>query len=267
MKKLKWVAILFSVCLLGGAGCSNDDDCGNGIVDAGEQCDDGNDINDDACSNTCELPADVCGDGILSGDEACDDGNNIDGDGCENDCTVTVSEETYEETGLGLAITDDQLNEADPFDANSTCVTLNVPSSILNALTDVNVTFGIAHTQVSDLFVGLKSPNNTQIGLLVSVPSNAELIETSEITFDEEDANAVSGDLIGSGLMDNEVACQDDGQCVFKSYTNAFSTNTLADFNGEDPAGDWLLCVADQDAMETGTLETARLKLTRTVSQ
>ncbi len=45
--------------------------CGNGVVDAGEQCDDGNDVNTDACTNSCI--ANVCGDGIVqAGVEQCD---------------------------------------------------------------------------------------------------------------------------------------------------------------------------------------------------
>jgi len=37
--------------------------CGNGIVEQGEQCDDGNQNNLDDCRNTCVFP--ICGDGIL----------------------------------------------------------------------------------------------------------------------------------------------------------------------------------------------------------
>ena len=66
--------------------------CGDGIVGAGEQCDDGNDVNGDGCENDCTLtppPAPFCGDGNVDAGEQCDDGNNVDGDGCENDCTLT----------------------------------------------------------------------------------------------------------------------------------------------------------------------------------
>ena len=38
--------------------------CGNGILDVGEACDDGNDIDTDACSNNCATPD--CGDAIVS---------------------------------------------------------------------------------------------------------------------------------------------------------------------------------------------------------
>ena len=32
-----------------------------------------------------------CGDGIVQPGEQCDDGNNVSGDGCESDCTLTPS--------------------------------------------------------------------------------------------------------------------------------------------------------------------------------
>ena len=33
--------------------------CGDGILDVGEACDDGNDIDDDGCANDCTLPAEA----------------------------------------------------------------------------------------------------------------------------------------------------------------------------------------------------------------
>ncbi|MFT3766682.1 MAG: DUF4215 domain-containing protein [Minicystis sp.] len=64
--------------------------CGNNKVETGETCDDGNNIGGDGCSATCqtEVPA-TCGDGHLDTGEQCDDGNKTPGDGCENDCTKT----------------------------------------------------------------------------------------------------------------------------------------------------------------------------------
>ena len=68
--------------------------CGNGQVDAGEQCDDGNQDNTDACLNSCQSAA--CGDGVTrtdveagqAGYEACDDANEENADACLNDCTA-----------------------------------------------------------------------------------------------------------------------------------------------------------------------------------
>ena len=67
--------------------CAEVSICGDGTVDSGEQCDDGNTVNTDTCRNDCTLP--YCPDGIIDPEEQCDDGNNIPGDGCESDCTLT----------------------------------------------------------------------------------------------------------------------------------------------------------------------------------
>jgi cysteine-rich repeat protein len=57
--------------------------CGNGRVEPGEGCDDGNLVDGDGCSATC---TDECGDGVVERGEECDDGNLVDGDGCEHLC-------------------------------------------------------------------------------------------------------------------------------------------------------------------------------------
>ncbi len=59
--------------------------CGNGVVDAGEQCDDGNGGNGDGCDADCRPSR--CGNGLVGIDEECDDGNTDDGDGCRSNCT------------------------------------------------------------------------------------------------------------------------------------------------------------------------------------
>ena len=57
--------------------------CGNGKVDPGEQCDDGNNENGDGCSSSCQRE---CGNGHLDPGEQCDDGNRVSGDGCSATC-------------------------------------------------------------------------------------------------------------------------------------------------------------------------------------
>jgi cysteine-rich repeat protein len=80
---------------------STDPPCGNGKLDSGESCDDGDTFGGDGCSADCFIEAghtcdcsvepclctaSVCGNGILEGGEVCDDGNTFGGDGCAADC-------------------------------------------------------------------------------------------------------------------------------------------------------------------------------------
>jgi cysteine-rich repeat protein len=60
--------------------------CGNGTRDLGEECDDGNRIDTDGCTNRCT----VCGDGAMGAGDECDDGNIVSGDGCDANCTLTA---------------------------------------------------------------------------------------------------------------------------------------------------------------------------------
>src|SRR5262249_43466899 len=63
--------------------------CGDGILDPGEQCDDG-DLNGTPghCDTNC-TPA-VCGNGNVGAGEECDDGNTTSCDGCSAMCTLEV---------------------------------------------------------------------------------------------------------------------------------------------------------------------------------
>ena len=74
--------------------------CGDGVVSVDEQCDDGNNVSEDGCSNACII--EFCGDNIVQKGivEQCDDGNNVNGDGCR------IETECYEELA-GTPCTDD----------------------------------------------------------------------------------------------------------------------------------------------------------------
>ena len=61
--------------------------CGDGNLDPGEECDDGNNLDGDGCSSQCTIEP-YCGDGNLDEGEECDDGNLIDGDGCSSECKI-----------------------------------------------------------------------------------------------------------------------------------------------------------------------------------
>jgi cysteine-rich repeat protein len=62
--------------------------CGDGVMDSGEVCDDGNAVDGDGCAADCS--SGPCGNGVVEGDEECDDGadnSDSDPDACRLDCT------------------------------------------------------------------------------------------------------------------------------------------------------------------------------------
>jgi cysteine-rich repeat protein len=64
--------------------------CGDGVIDPGEACDDGNTVSGDGCSAHCDSD-ETCGNGVVDYQqgEQCDSGvRGLSGDGCSSQCTV-----------------------------------------------------------------------------------------------------------------------------------------------------------------------------------
>ena len=88
--------------------------CGDGLVNTGEECDDGNTADSDGCSSSCAIESGfdcapigigtgpsicvsnaVCGDGAVTAGEECDDGNTVNGDGCSSTCVIEAGFECF----------------------------------------------------------------------------------------------------------------------------------------------------------------------------
>jgi len=107
--------------------------CGDGVVEGDELCDDGNQIDDDACPNDCgggtsmttdgtstggdtegdTGPGGACGDGVVGGLEECDDGNLADGDGCSANCTLEGISEACADKPMDPLVIDDAAIDGD----------------------------------------------------------------------------------------------------------------------------------------------------------
>jgi cysteine-rich repeat protein len=76
--------------------------CGNGELDPGEECDDGSENSDfqpDACRTNCLAP--FCGDAVTDSGEQCDDGNNLPWDGCLNCMLAETRINTFTDNAQG----------------------------------------------------------------------------------------------------------------------------------------------------------------------
>ncbi len=90
MKTRSLSLVCTSLLVVLAAACGSDGnsggDCGDGHVTGTEGCDDGNSINGDGCSATCQDEG-LCGNGVFDvSSESCDDGNKVSGDGCSSTC-------------------------------------------------------------------------------------------------------------------------------------------------------------------------------------
>ncbi len=82
--------------------CTEEPRCGDGNIDAGEECDDGNTDNNDGCSAECQIEQEPprCGDGIVNQiTEQCDDNNNVNNDGCSSICKLEFCGDGIKQSG------------------------------------------------------------------------------------------------------------------------------------------------------------------------
>ncbi len=93
--------------------------CGDGVLDPGEDCDDGNGVADDECTNECSSPA--CGDGVVQPGEECDDGDLIDTDLCTGVCKKAACGDGHVN---GMESCDDG-DDSDPKDGCHACVSVS----------------------------------------------------------------------------------------------------------------------------------------------
>ncbi|NQY90863.1 MAG: hypothetical protein HRT46_04315, partial [Deltaproteobacteria bacterium] len=93
--------------------------CGDGVTDSGEACDDGNLDNLDACRNDCSLP--TCGDGMLDSGEACDDGNTDDSDACLSTCVLASCGDGAVQVGVEQCDSDGLNSDSQPDACRTDC--------------------------------------------------------------------------------------------------------------------------------------------------
>lgn len=118
---------------------------------------------------------------------------------------------------------------------------------------DVEAVTGIDHTWVGDLIITLESPAATTVTLL-----DRPNVPLGTFGCSNNDVNVRFAD----GEADPEAVCSGtppQGNTADPwPVTDASPVpgNAMADFDGEDPSGNWTLCVSDNAAGDTGTIQT-----------
>jgi cysteine-rich repeat protein len=216
----------------------------------------------DESTDTTETGGPICGDGMVDPGEQCDDGNDIDDDECANDCTLTAEGFMIEleNPAVDLPLVDDAYNG---MQGSMSCSTLNVADS--GTVVDVTATFGITHTFVGDVTAKLISPDGTVVTMfsrpgMVEQGDNgtgccgetANLLATSPLRFNDE--FMANPESMGGPLGTGETICLDDMICDYMTNPGSAAAGTMADFIGESVTGNWTFCASDSGGGDTGTL-------------
>ena len=148
---------------------------------------------------------------------------------------------------------------------------LTVPVAAVGNVENVSVQVAMEHTFIGDLTVKLVSPMGT-IATVLSRPgtlepddagtappfgASANLDIGSPLTYHSNAAN--DAELMGDGLVTDDVVCQDNGICdYFPNPGAAADSGDLSTiFDGEGASGNWELCVGDSAGADTGNLDSA----------
>ncbi|MDO8509498.1 MAG: DUF4215 domain-containing protein, partial [Nanoarchaeota archaeon] len=218
--------------------------CGNGILQGTEQCDDGNTINSDACTNSCTSA--ICGDNIVrSGFEICD-GNTrictINGyagtQACNNQCnafnTCIATESCGDGRINGNEICDDGANNGNANKCNLQCTEITA-SLCGNSITEAGEQCDDGNTIQTDSCLNTCVSTTCGDGIVQS-PNGNNVNEICDDGVDNGNANkcnsqctGLTSALCGNNIIETGEACDDGNTVNTDDCTNSCITAVCGD--------------------------------------
>jgi cysteine-rich repeat protein len=189
-------------------GCSSvclNEVCGDATQQAGEECDDGNTQGSDGCSETCT--SEICGDLIVSTGEECDDGNTDNNDGCSSVCQT-------EECGDGVTQTSEQCDDGDTIPGDGCDATCTIEPSNDDAPDDYIAYWKLDETNASAIV------EDSGLGNYDGDPENGAGVVTSDLA-PLDFTNAAARDFDGSN---DHIDLDDDEELFPTNMTVSFWT-------------------------------------------
>ncbi len=259
--------------------------CGNGVINAGEQCDQGagNQANGDGCSSTCQVEIGylcagtpsvcngTCGNGIVEGTDQCDQGggNVANGDGCSSTCQI---EPNFQCTGTPSACIpfettcgDGNDNDGDTFidGADDDCiVTLKFPpcaagqtrkvfksSDTPLPFADNNPTGATSTINVVGAGASARSAIVFNVSHLFDGDVDLTLTPPGGAGIDVCSDNGVGGDNFVNTVLDN--TCTTNVTAGTAPFTNCFKPENVITTASD---GVWTLKAVDDASIDAGVL-------------
>lgn len=208
--------------------------CGNGILEATEECDDGNTTNGDGCSAQCKIEVPVCGNGKLDPGEQCDDGNTNNNDACKNDCTPNVCGDGVVFTGVEEC--DDGANGDNGDGCTDSCL-INFDPDCSKAAASPAVLWPPNHKGVDISIVGVTDPDGNPLTI------------TPTSVYQDEQVSKVTGDGAGAtspdaSLSPLQVRAERNGNPKTPGNGRVYHISFTADDGvGGSCTGEVLVCV------------------------
>ncbi|EDM77756.1 putative lipoprotein [Plesiocystis pacifica SIR-1] len=203
--------------------------CGDGFVGPGEACDDGDDDDDDGCTNSCALP--TCGDANVDPGEECDDGDDDNTDACLNTCLNAACGDGFVREGV------EQCDDANLSDTDA-CLTSCVDAACGD---------GFVHEGVEQCDDGNASDSDACLSDCVAATCGDGLVQVGEESCDDGNDNdndaclstcqdATCGDgFVHAGEEECDDGNDDDNDLC---ATNCTLTSGLIFVTSEDFSGD-----------------------------
>ncbi|MFK7888305.1 MAG: proprotein convertase P-domain-containing protein [Gammaproteobacteria bacterium] len=191
----------------------------------------------------------VCGNGLVQGGEGCDDGNLTDGDGCSATCDIEPGFGCDNEPGEpsvcalipeGCSVNTVQIPDGDSAGASDSIV-LPTGASLL----DLDVSLEVSHTWVGDLIATLTHEDTGTSAIIIDRPGRI----TTGFGCDGNNIDATLDDEAASAVEDE---CANASVTIDGTFT---PNNPLSVFDGEDAGGTWTLSISDEVNQDAGTLD------------
>ena len=222
---------------------------GNGVVDPGEDCDDGNFVNGDGCNDRGVY---VCGDGELTAGEQCDDGNTVNGDGCDSACV-------NETCGNGKVQTGEECDDGNTIDLDrctSNC--RNRAGCAVYLSSDVPKNIPLIGTVTSTLTI----PAAGKTRYLSVVGLNGTHTYVNDLTFELTNPSGTRTTVINRLYCDKDdfsLSLADEATlfppCPPTDGETHLPSSALAGLLGGSLSGVWTLTVNDLASQDKGTLK------------
>lgn len=134
----------------------------------------------------------TCGDGVLDAGETCDDGNGVSGDGCEADCTPTPEDPGRASERCGSCADEDQDDLADALDPDCEPARLDWQSALVRTASD-----GTTRLRLVSRPLGVPLPEGTAAVLLADESQVLACAALGDLARRARGAASVRGQLAG----------------------------------------------------------------------